>query len=87
MSTKDKALLRILQRPKGYTYREAKALLEQMGFEEYSKGKTSGSRVKFFRASDKRVVMLHKPHPGDVMTPGAVRDLATFIERLVSNER
>ncbi len=82
MSTKEKALLRILNRPKDYTYREAKSLLEQLGFEEYSKGKTSGSRVKFYRAVDQRVVMLHKPHPGDIMTPGAVRDLAALIERL-----
>lgn len=87
MSTKEKAISRVLQRPKDYTYKEAKKLLEQLGFKESSKGKTSGSRVKFFREADRRIVMLHKPHPGDTMTPGAVRDLACLIERLESNER
>lgn len=82
MSTLKKALLRISLRPKGYTYREAKSLLHQLGFREFNMGKTSGSRVRFYRESDGRVIMLHKPHPGDTMTPGAVRDLADFIERL-----
>lgn len=26
--------------------------------------------------------MLHKPHPGDVMTPGAVRDLVIYLKEL-----
>lgn len=87
MSTKEKALLRIKQKPKDYTYKEAKSLLEQLGFKEYPKGKTSGSRMKFYRQSDGLVFMLHKPHPGDVMSPGAIRDFAAFIERLETYER
>jgi hypothetical protein len=49
--------------------------LKQLDFLESSKGKTSGSRVCFYRASDKCKIMLHKPHPGDVMSIGAIRDL------------
>ena len=49
MSKFEKAKERILGKPKDYTYTEAKAFLSQLGFEEYNKGKTSGSRVKFFR--------------------------------------
>ena len=80
MSKLEKAKLRISAKPKDYTYSEASALLRQLGFEEFTKGKTSGSRVKFYRKSDNAIILLHKPHPGDVMTPGAVSDLA---ERLV----
>ena len=47
MSKIDKAKERLFARPKDYTYSEAKYLLSQLGFEEYNKGKTSGSRVKF----------------------------------------
>ena len=79
MSKFEKAKNRIKSRPRDYTYTEAKYLLEQMGYEEYTKGKTSGSRVKFYREYDKQVILLHKPHPGDEMKAGAVKGL---LERL-----
>lgn len=82
MSKIDKAKERLSLRPKDYTYSEAKYLLSQLGFEEYNKGKTSGSRVKFYRDSDKRIILLHKPHPGDVMSIGAIKDLATRLEEM-----
>lgn len=79
MSKFEKAKERIKSNPKDYTYTEAKALLSQMGFVEYHKGKTSGSRVKFYRDSDKKVILLHKPHPGDVMRLAAVKELSEFL--------
>lgn len=82
MSKLDKAKERLFSRPKDYTYSEAKYLLSQLGFEEYSKGKTSGSRVKFYRASDQRIILLHKPHPSDEMSVGAVKDLAARLEEM-----
>ncbi len=82
MSKLDKAKARIKSKPKDYTYTEAKALLSQLGFEEYSKGKTSGSRVKFYRKEDQKVILLHKPHPGDVMKEGAVKQVLDFLIEL-----
>lgn len=82
MSKIEKAKIRILSRPKDYTYTEAKGLLLQLGFKEYNKGKTSGSRVKFYRESDAKIILLHKPHPDDVMKPGAVKDLVEFLSDL-----
>jgi hypothetical protein len=82
MSKLEKAKNRIQIRPKDYTYTEAKYLLGQLGFEEYNKGKTSGSRVKFYRKSDQKIILLHKPHPGDIMSRGAVNDLANFLKEL-----
>ena len=79
MSKFEKAKERIKSNPKDYTNKEAKALLSQMGFVEYNKGKTSGSRVKFYRDSDKKVILLHKPHPGDVMRLAAVKELSEFL--------
>ena len=63
MSKFEKAKERIKLRPKDYTYTEARSLLSQMGFVEYQKGKTSGSRVKFYRKEDQKIILLHKPHP------------------------
>lgn len=79
MSKNEKAKEKIKQKPKDYTYTEAKALLSQIGFVEYNKGKTSGSRVKFFREKDQKIILLHKPHPGDVMKQGAVKMLLDFL--------
>lgn len=82
MSKFEKAKERIRSKPKDYTYTEAKALLSQMGFAERSKGKTSGSRVGFYRNTDKKIILLHKPHPGDVMKPSAVGNLLEFLFNL-----
>lgn len=42
--------LRLLSMPRDYTYAEARALLKQLGFIESNKCRTSGSRVRFYRA-------------------------------------
>ena len=49
---------------------------------EFNKGRTSGSRVQFYREADQEVVLLHKPHPGDVMKQGAVKQLFNFLTDL-----
>lgn len=53
-----------------------------MGFIECNKGKTSGSRVKFYRKEDERVILLHKPHPEDTMDNGVVSFLIEFLKGL-----
>lgn len=75
MSSLEKAKQELLKCSKNYTYDKASALLKKMGFEEKTKGKTSGSRVLFYRELDQRIIMLHKPHPGNTMDTGAVKGL------------
>ena len=82
MSKIAKAKERLSLRPKDFTYTEARNLLLQLGFAEYTKGKTSGSRVKFYRAKDQRIILLHKPHPGDVMNILAIKELASRLEQM-----
>ena len=82
MSRFEKAKKRILCEPKDYTYSEVKFLLEKMGFKEFQKGKTSGSRVRFFRERDASIIDLHKPHPGDEMDVGAVKDVVEYLKEL-----
>ena len=38
--------------------------------------------IKFYRLTDQRIILLHKPHPGDVMSICAIRDLATRLEEM-----
>lgn len=82
MGNIEKLKKRLLADPKDFTYAEARHLLRQLGFEESAKGKTSGSRVKFYRPSDQKMLLLHKPHPGDIMCIAATRQLAAFIKDL-----
>ena len=82
MTRLDKAKERLKLIPRDYTYSEARYLLGRLGFEESNKGKTSGSRVKFYRPADDRIILLHKPHPSDIMSYGAVRGLAEYLRGL-----
>lgn len=76
----DKAKARLKASPHDYTYDEAKHLLSSLGYKEYNKGKTSGSRVIFIREDDK--IMLHKPHPENEMKHYAVRQLKEHLEAI-----
>ena len=76
MTVLDKAKKRLLSLPRDYTFSEARQLLTHLGFIEYQKGKTSGSRVLFYRPTDNVKILMHKPHPGDVMSIANTRDLS-----------
>ena len=65
----------LLATPKDYTFKRAEALLTALGYTRDNKGKTSGSRVRFIRDSDNKKLLLHKPHPKDVMPLYATRYL------------
>ena len=82
MSRLEKALQRLKNIPKDYAYSEAKYLLGQLGFIEHNKGKTSGSRVMFYRVSDGEKILLHKPHPRDIMSVASVHDLVDTLKEI-----
>ncbi|MBQ5957714.1 MAG: type II toxin-antitoxin system HicA family toxin [Bacteroidales bacterium] len=80
MTREEKLKKRILQLPKDFTFEELETLLYQLGFEKDNKGKTSGSRVKFFN-KDKRIQYLaHKPHPKSIIKEKALKDIVDFLE-------
>ena len=74
MSRLEKEIERLKSKPKDYTYDEAKSLLNKLGFFEYNKGKTSGSRVEF-KDQYGRKMTLHKPHPSNIIKIYKVNDL------------
>ena len=61
MGKKEKLIQRLMSIPKDFTFDEMQALLEALGFKMSNKGKTSGSRVKFYK--ENTTIILHKPHP------------------------
>lgn len=76
----EKRIARLLSCPADFTFAEATSLLEGFGFKKYNKGSTSGSRVMFYRREDGRKILLHKPHPGDIMSQAAVRDVIRVLK-------
>lgn len=80
MSRKEKLLKRLMSKPKDFTYDEARTLLIQLGFEENNKGKTSGSRVGFKKDVNTKII-LHKPHPGNVLKKYQIESLLEDLNR------
>ena len=66
MNRKEKLIARFLGMPSDFHYYEVVRLLGYYDFKDVSRGKTSGSRVKFMN-SEGVPIMLHKPHPSGTM--------------------
>jgi hypothetical protein len=87
MSRTEKLVQRLLSVPRDLTWEELIKILAQFGYAELKKGKTGGSRRKF--ADDKRsIIILHKPHPGNIVKEYAVKQVvAHLIEKgYIKNE-
>lgn len=78
MSKKGKLLLRFLSLPNNFTWAELVTLLGYFGFEELKNGKTGGSRRKFADAQ-KKIIILHKPHPGNIVKEYALKQVMEYL--------
>ena len=74
MGTKEKLRERFKKMPSDFTFDEMIRLLEGYGYVKSEKGRTSGSRV-IFKNGDKRPIMLHKPHPGNIVKGYAMKQV------------
>lgn len=74
MSQKEKLIERLKSAPKDFTFDEAQTLLNELGYTQSNKGKTSGSRVSFVR-DGAPPILLHKPHPQKELKSYQVRQL------------
>jgi predicted RNA binding protein YcfA (HicA-like mRNA interferase family) len=79
MSKIDKLIFRLLSIPNDFTWEELTKLLGLFGFVELKKGKTGGSRRKF-ADENKNVIILHKPHPGNIVKEYAIRQIITQLK-------
>lgn len=79
MSKKEKLLERFKTFPSDFTWDEMKSLLIGLGFELHNKGKTSGSRISFIN-DKKKTIMLHKPHPGNIMKIYALKQVHDYLK-------
>ena len=67
MSKLEKLIKRFKGKPRDFTYAELCKMLKSLGYTEDNKGKTSGSRVCFFHKENGHLILLHKPHPANIL--------------------
>lgn len=79
MSKNEKLLQRLLSIPRDLTWDELVKLLHVFGFVELKTGKTGGSRRKFADVN-KNVIILHKPHPGNIVKEYALKQVITQLK-------
>jgi hypothetical protein len=82
MGSQEKLLERFLKLPKDFTWDELKRLLNQQGYSQNNKGKTSGSRVVFEKNDSNISLDLHKPHPKNILKPYQMKDVLEFLKRI-----
>ena len=81
MSKLEKEIERLKSKPKDFTYDEAKKILNNFGFYENNKGKTSGSRVAFVNKNNIKID-LHRPHPGNILKSYQINKLLDKLKEL-----
>ena len=79
MSQKDKLIEKLKSLPKDFTFEDAETLLKYLEYICSNKGKTSGSRVMFYR-DGYPPILLHKPHPQKELKPYQVKQLLDMLE-------
>ena len=83
MSRHGKTLGKITSRPvpAGIKWKEIKALLLSLGYEQKSCGKTGGSRRKFYHRKKDDLIICHRPHPEPTIDKGCVSDIARHLKK------
>ena len=79
MTKKDKLIQRLCQLPKDFTFTELETVFLRLGFEKDDKGKTSGSRVRFYNSKLKMQYLAHKPHPFSIVKEKALKDIVDYL--------
>ena len=80
MGTKEKLVERLKSLPRDFTFDEAERLLHLFGYRKSNKGKTSGSKIMFIDKHNRKI-LLHKPHPGNIMKRYALKEILTKLFR------
>ncbi len=82
MSKKDKLLNKFLAQPikKDLTFEELETLLLSL---EYQKIQGSGSRIRFYHLQKNNLIILHKPHPSNVLKVYLVKQIQQKLKELL----
>jgi hypothetical protein len=78
MSKLQKAVARLLAKPRDYTWVELLSLMTGFGYELRT---TGGSGRKFFDPATKALLFLHEPHPAKILKAYQVRAVIQFLRK------
>ena len=81
MSQQEKLLAKLTAKPvpRDYKWNELCKLLNGLGFDQLT-GK--GSRRKFYHAGTKTLIIIHEPHPQNVLKPYQVKDVVNKLKEM-----
>lgn len=79
MSQNLKLMVRLLSKPKDFTWGELEKLLKGLGYDANATGKTGGSRRRFTH-KERGPIILHKPHPGNELKSYQIVQLITHFK-------
>lgn len=79
MSRQEKLISRLLSVPKDFTWEELVRVVAFFGYEEFTGGKTGGSRRRFVD-DKKNIITLHKPHPANIVKSYAIREVIAHLK-------
>ena len=81
MGKKDKLIARLKTHPKDFTMDEVETLLGYFGYKICNKGRTSGSRIEFVSSKTELKIIMHKPHPANVLKDYQIKQLILLLEQ------
>lgn len=80
MSKQDKLIERFLSEPKDFTFNELVKLMSIFGYKLSNKGKTSGSRIIFFRKYSASI-LIHKPHQRNYLLIYQIKEIENILRK------
>ena len=78
MSRKEKALARLMEAPKDFTWDELKKVMSAFGFALKT---TGGSGRKFIHGETGVTLFMHEPHPSKVLKAYQLREAIDLLRR------
>ena len=82
MTRVQKLVDRLMSCPSTFEMRDLVKVMAFYGFLLDEKGRTSGSRIRFYRERDGRMLLLHAPHPSNSLKAGTIRNVVSFLRGL-----
>ena len=81
MTKKEKLLDDLCSLPRDFTINHLNKLMKSLGYIQYKRGKTTGSRIAFYHQEKKLILNLHKPHPSNELKIYQIKEVIKFLKK------
>lgn len=80
VSKYDRIIRKLNNESGNLTFNELNSLLAHLGYEPDNKGRTSGSRIQFYK-SNSQSITLHKPHPRKTLLNYQIKQITATLKK------